>query len=228
MDYLVNGTALAARRGRPPRFCDSDVIQAVRELGLQGISLAKIARHIGVSTPALYRAFSGLEDVIELCISDAFELYSVGAPEGGLKETVEWICKLVWDVYNHYPGLSTMVMQYPFSPKLYLGQVSAIATHLSDLGLTESDIELIFRHVPLILASHHSVFEHQDRDRKRLGVEHVDLTDMWLSSGLPEDSDHLKGQGVEDARTYAKFLVMDWNSAWNCVQDIMRLTSIDW
>lgn len=228
MDYSVNGTTPIARRGRPPRFRDSDVIQAVQALGLEGISLAKIARHIGVSTPALYRVFTGLEDIVELCIADAFELCRVDETPLGVKETVENACKLIWKIYDHYPGLSTMVMNYPFSPKIYLNQLSQFASHFSQIGFSEADVALIFRHVPLILASHHSVYEHQKRDRQLAGDAHNNLADIWLSGTSAENAEAMPEEQIDALKNYARFLVMDWGSAWGCVQDIMRLTSVGW
>lgn len=53
-------------RGRPARISQAQIVGAALELGLDSFSMQGIARHLGVTTPALYSHVHGRDEVVAL------------------------------------------------------------------------------------------------------------------------------------------------------------------
>jgi AcrR family transcriptional regulator len=71
----------APARGRPPRVSAERIVAAAIDIGLSRVTLAEVARRLGVTVPALYRHVRNRDEIIKLA---AIEL-SVrrGQPHGG-------------------------------------------------------------------------------------------------------------------------------------------------
>lgn len=65
--------------GRPARISREAIVEAALELGLDGFSMQGIARHLGVTPPALYSHVSGRAEVLDLVALDLFERASTEA-----------------------------------------------------------------------------------------------------------------------------------------------------
>lgn len=98
-----------SRRGPQARYTLRDVVETAvgltRELGLEGVSFAALARELGLTTTALYRYVDTKDDLVDLMIDAA-----VGAPRrlgpGDWSTRAERWARRLLARYTEYPWLA--------------------------------------------------------------------------------------------------------------------------
>src|SRR6201993_3358544 len=56
----------ASPRGRPPRVGAADIVAAAIDIGLSRVTLAEVAKRLGVTVPALYRHVRNRDEIVKL------------------------------------------------------------------------------------------------------------------------------------------------------------------
>lgn len=207
------------RRGRAARFTREDLVRAINRVGFLEFSLAEVARELRVTTSALYRVVPSREAAIGLCLEEVFAIPPVVSPDQGIAEAVHQLCAAYWDTYCEYPGLSTMVLTFPYSPRTYISAMFDLAKGLIALGLDEETCQLVMRHVPVVLAAHHVVFEHQTRDTQRAIGDGVSIVDRWASHGLHKNP--VQGDPSQLGK-YSPAIMMSFETAWEAISLILK------
>jgi len=75
--------------GRPPRISRHDIAAAVLELGLDDLTMKRVADHLGVSVPGLYHYVKGRDDLLRLAAEHA--LARVRLPEDTGQHWATWL-----------------------------------------------------------------------------------------------------------------------------------------
>ena len=105
--------------GGKPQFGEKDVLDSLSTFGFLNFSLSNIAKHLGVTTAALYRVIPSREAAVSLCLQELHDSYlkSLVIPQQcGQLELLRFLAEAMWDLYDRYEGLSTMVLTHPYSP----------------------------------------------------------------------------------------------------------------
>jgi len=79
----------ARRIGRPPRINREVIAEAVLELGLDDITVRRVADHLGVSVPGLYHYVTGKDELLRLAAEHA--LSQVLLPEDHGQHWATWL-----------------------------------------------------------------------------------------------------------------------------------------
>lgn len=75
-------------RGRPPRVSAQDIVAAAIDMGLSRVTLAEVAKRLGVTVPALYRHVRNRDEIVKLA---AIELaMQRGRPGGDTAQAAHW------------------------------------------------------------------------------------------------------------------------------------------
>ncbi|MDO4686300.1 MAG: TetR family transcriptional regulator [Corynebacterium sp.] len=131
------GLASPSRRGPKARLGLADVVSAAVELadevGLSGVTLAKLARRLGLATTGLYRYVDDKEVLDELLIDAA-----LGPPPqlqpGQAEHRVQALSEALWSRYETHPWLVTRPLQgVPRGPNAY-HWLAEFVQELQDLG----------------------------------------------------------------------------------------------
>lgn len=77
------------RVGRPPRIDRAAIADAVLELGLDDVTMRRVADHLGVSVPGLYHYVKGRDDLLRLAAEQA--LSRVRLPEDEGQHWATWL-----------------------------------------------------------------------------------------------------------------------------------------
>ena len=77
------------RVGRPPRIDLDAIADAVLELGFDGITMRRVADHLGVSVPGLYHYVRGRSDLVRVAASRALAQVELPSDEG--QHWAEWL-----------------------------------------------------------------------------------------------------------------------------------------
>lgn len=219
--------------GPRPTFTRDDVLDAIRASGLTTFTLSGIARELGVTTAALYRVVPSKDAAIELCLAEIFskglELPESGDPLVQLRALSEYF----WEIFNQYDGLSATTLRFPFAPRVYLPFFKHLQGEVAELGIDEQTYGLLVRHLPVILASHHMVYEQQLKDAAVAAQSQKSILEAWAKpeetpvhskltqQNMQQNLRHINGHGglnVEEARSLGQYVLLDFDTAWEAVQ----------
>ena len=94
---------------------------------------------------------------------------------------------------------------------------------LGQLGCDPEERSFTIQNIPVALASHHCVYEHQKRARRRAAEAGSVLMDEW---GVPSSSFSKKEETVDDDRRrdidqLGRHLLLDFETAWNSIECLM-------
>ncbi|MDU0479655.1 hypothetical protein QVA66_10430 [Staphylococcus chromogenes] len=199
----------------------------MQKIEFANLSLGSVSRELGVTTTAMYRLFPSRNHMIDFCIQYAFSSDLPLANPANLIDLLRNICWKFWEIFEQFPGLSTMVQKHPLSPQFYVSILGDIISSLELSGISRQHTLTLIRHVPVIMSTHHAVYEAQRRDANDSGAQNKDLAKLWLDP-IREDAEfESKDIDPELLLAVGKCLILDWNSAWACVEDILRLINFD-
>ena len=140
---LLWGVRGAPQRGPQPRLEVEDVVRAAIDLadadGLSGLSMRRLARHLGVGTMSLYRYVPSKAELVDVmvdrvCAEAAHQPY----PEGGWRARLEHVARTNLRLHRQHPWLlEVFTGRPPLGPGVlskYDHELRAVeGTGLSDL-----------------------------------------------------------------------------------------------
>lgn len=130
----------APARGRPPRVSAERIVAAAIDIGLSRVTLAEVARRLGVTVPALYRHVRNRDEIVKLA---AIEL-SVrrGRPAGGAghwSEVVRNCAHGMVELFVAEPQLICEVMNGTLGPDAEMDFVEQFLAALTPHGFTPAE-----------------------------------------------------------------------------------------
>src|SRR4051794_30542516 len=93
----VEPEAPKRRVGRPPMIDQDDIVRAVQEIGLEDVTMRRVADKLGVSVPGLYHHVRGRDDLLRLAAERAMADIRLPAEHGQTWD--EWLRE--WGRYIH-------------------------------------------------------------------------------------------------------------------------------
>ena len=99
------------RVGRPPRIDLDAIADAVLELGFEGVTMRRVADHLGVSVPGLYHYVRGRSDLVRVAAARA--LSRVALPEDRGQHWADWLrawARYIRDAMSSRPELVEQFM----------------------------------------------------------------------------------------------------------------------
>lgn len=116
--------------GRKQRFNADDVVKAALEIGVHTFTMNDIASEIGVAAPAVYRIFSGRQEVVEVAIQRALKEFD--PVEGGLnyQATLNVFHERLNKLLDKYEGLAYELVG---DPRLALWGAPAFEAAISNV-----------------------------------------------------------------------------------------------
>lgn len=128
------------RLGRPPRISRQMIAEAAHELGLEGLTLRAVARHLDVSIAGLYHHVSGKDELMRLAAE--YSASKVPLPKDRGQHWALWL--LEWATYNRdvfvaQPGLLTQYLDGAIAAETIAGNVDAILGLLVRQGFSVTE-----------------------------------------------------------------------------------------
>lgn len=136
------------RVGRPPRINRQMIAEAAHELGLDGLTLRRVADHLGVSIAALYHHVSSKDDLMRLAAE--LSASKVPLPQDRGQHWAVWLYE--WAAYNRdaflaEPGLLAQYLEGAISAEAIAGHVDAILGLLVRQGFSILDANAAYEAV---------------------------------------------------------------------------------
>ncbi len=140
---LAWGLGETTNRGPKPKQSTERILAAAIRLaddeGLGGLSMAALAKPLGLATTALYRYVDSKETLIELMIDAAVGRPPANAPSSGWSDNARSWALALMDVYAGHPWLSDVVITgMPRTPN-NLEWIESLLESLADSPLAESE-----------------------------------------------------------------------------------------
>lgn len=137
------------RLGKPPgpkpQFSEADAVQAALNIGIAEFSMHKVARSLGVSTPALYRVAKSREELAHLCLAHIVRVTTLptefqgtpasqGIPAHTWQEQLRVLGNWAWELYELWPGLDLAMLTLPGSHAHMQSTLQMIRAQLKAVG----------------------------------------------------------------------------------------------
>ncbi len=140
---LAWGLGGTTNRGPKPKQSTERIlataIQLADDEGLERLSMAALAKPLGLATTALYRYVDSKEALIELMVDAAVGRPPASAPASGWSENARAWALALMDVYALHPWLSDVVItSMPRTPNSF-AWIESLLESLADSPLTESE-----------------------------------------------------------------------------------------
>lgn len=140
---LAWGLGETTNRGPKPKQSTERILAAAIRLaddeGLEGLSMAALAKPLGLAATALYRYVDSKETLVELMVDSAVGHPPAKSPSTGWSEDAKTWARALLDVYARHPWLSDVVVTgMPRTPNS-LEWIESLLESLTDSPLTESE-----------------------------------------------------------------------------------------
>jgi AcrR family transcriptional regulator len=102
-------------RGRPQTITRERLVEAAIEMGLVNLTLAGIARRLGITVQSIYNYVKDRDELVKLTADVLAERFPM--PEDANEEWKDWIYKVAYALkrtYEHAPGIAMIIMSTPY------------------------------------------------------------------------------------------------------------------
>jgi TetR/AcrR family tetracycline transcriptional repressor len=122
------------RRGTPRPQLSRDAIvaaalQVVEADGGDGLTMRRVADHIGVSASALYGYVANKEELVQLVLEQIISEIPAPGPGGTWQDTVRGFAREMLGIFQRHPGVAGLTLgRVPFGPSLLPGAELLLGT----------------------------------------------------------------------------------------------------
>jgi AcrR family transcriptional regulator len=144
------------KRGPKPRLTVDQIAGVAIDLadreGLAGLSMRRVADHLGVTAMSLYTYVPGKAELIDLMLdtvyaevvgSDAADMADMADSKNGWRARLELIARQNWDLYRRHPWLLQVATSRPALGPNVLAKYDYELGAVTGLGLTEIEMDLL-------------------------------------------------------------------------------------
>jgi len=177
--------------GRPARISRDEIAESALSLGLDSMTLKKIAAHLGVDHSSLYRHIKNRDDIIFMALDKAIVQLDLEAKTGDWKLYLSHIAKSLWDMYSRYKGLAATVRSSEQTPTTFIEAFAKACSNLESFGFSTEDAALIVDSIADMTADSASLWqrlETADASGNK-GVEQ--LSHSWEKAKKPDTGKHI-------------------------------------
>lgn len=135
----------AAKRGpgRPALISRDKIAQAALEIGLQNVTIKRVARHLGVDHSSLYGHVKSREDLLLVAVEKAIDRLEWPMDTGDWQSYLDGLARAIWDSFQKTPGMASLFQSPDFTPESgVLGYCNAVIG-LAAFGFDEDDAMII-------------------------------------------------------------------------------------
>ena len=123
------------RVGRPPRISREAIIDAVLDLGLDGVTTSAVAARLGVDQSTLYGHVKNREDMLDAAADAAIGRSSWPQPGAGTwREHLLACADALWELFSTTPGLAVHLRTMTSVPPALTVRAAATIRHLIGYG----------------------------------------------------------------------------------------------
>lgn len=131
-------------RGRKARLTLAEVVEAgiavAQEVGLEALSMRRVAARLGVGAMSLYTYVPGRTELVDLMIDRAFGELDLPTADAPWREGLSRYAREVWHLYQRHPWImQTNMWRLPLSPHVLDAQEAGLRT-LVDTGLPPDQV----------------------------------------------------------------------------------------
>lgn len=132
----------AKKTGRPRSLSADDIVDAALAEDLDTLTMASVARRLGVAHSALYRYFPDRISLVRACMQRALEGFDWPTGEEPWRELLTTLADRMWETFERYPGFAKAVLSIPGTPTGGVQILDRLARGLVDQGFSAHDAVL--------------------------------------------------------------------------------------
>ncbi|AZA12874.1 hypothetical protein CCHOA_02285 [Corynebacterium choanae] len=117
-------------------FDDESLGVAALEIGLQQVTVAAVAKHIGVRSSALYRLVSSKDDLVLLAIEQIARTIVPVPDEGTWQDVLRRFAAQTWRLCETYPGFNEALVNIPGAFAAFDTNAAYLANLLTKRGIS--------------------------------------------------------------------------------------------
>ncbi len=127
--------------GRPPRISTGDIAQAALAVGFESLSVAVVARRLGVSPATVHYHVGDRAGLVSLAVDAAVVRMPWPDPRPSWRDYLAACGWAVWRILDEHPGLASIAGEASTTrpPREIYRRFEAAVTQLRDLGFAVDD-----------------------------------------------------------------------------------------
>ncbi len=129
--------------GRPARISRETIAEAALTLGLDKVTLKKIAIHLGVDHSSLYRHVKNREEIIYSAFDLAICQLSFDNTTTDWKAYLHHLACSLWELYEKYQGLASTIRAADRTPPAAISLFTTTCYKLEGMGFSAEDAALV-------------------------------------------------------------------------------------
>ncbi|MBN9644519.1 TetR/AcrR family transcriptional regulator [Corynebacterium mendelii] len=130
-------TAAPSRIGRKPVFNKDSLGAAGLKVGLLDITVAAVAKEVGVRSSALYRLVNDRTDLVVLAVEKIASLTPLLPGHGSWQEVLRDFADRLWGICESYPGFSSVLLTAPGTTAAFTPHLAGVRDQLVAHGFTD-------------------------------------------------------------------------------------------
>ena len=160
--------------GPKPGFTRDDAVDAALRIGVGTFTLARVARDLGVGTPALYRTISSRDDLLRACLDRLAAQIDLGDLTGAWPQVLRTCADRLWALLEDNPGLAQTLLTVPWAHQSFTPAVCAALRSLESGGLDRTAALLALDFVGDTVLGSHTMAEALKSASSRKGRKGID------------------------------------------------------
>lgn len=121
--------------GPKPGFTRDDAVDAALRIGVGTFTLTRVARDLGVGTPALYRTISSRDDLLRACLDRLAAQIDLNDLAGAWPQVLRTCADRLWALLEDNPGLAQILLTVPWAHHSFTPAVRIALRSLESGGL---------------------------------------------------------------------------------------------
>lgn len=203
-------------RGRSPQFSPEDIIAAALRLGIADFTMSQVARQLGVTTPALYRAFPNRDALVIGCLRHIFGPLELPSETVGWRDLLTGFAVQLWEQLLTYPGLHEVLTGNPAPPPTYYPALGTMFDRLAGHGFSRGQAVYV-------------TFFLLDRSASLAGMLH--RQSRWLDEFAKDSPAELRtvaGERITSTARLAECVTGQWSLETDMFLDHMEILAPNW
>lgn len=160
--------------GPKPGFTRDDAVDAALRIGVGTFTLARVARDLGVGTPALYRTISSRDDLLRACLDRLAAQIDLGDLTGAWPQVLRTCADRLWALLEDNPGLAQTLLTVPWAHQSFTPAVRVALRSLESGGLDRAAALLALDFVGDTVLGSHTMAEALKGASSRKGRKGID------------------------------------------------------
>lgn len=204
-----------SRPGRPARISRAAIARAALAIGLDAVTVKKVAGALGVDHSSLYRHVSGRADILTAAIDLALGEQDWILPATDWEDFLHQFATALWALYQTHPGLAEAMASLETTPRNGVLAFAASVRQLEAFGFTTADAALVIDSIMDMTADSVATWRRlRQRERDGRTGEQI-MREGWIRHGADDPAAALPIAEIEKA------LSQDPHAWWSRKRDLL-------